>query len=131
MSGDKVIYCNDCNYEFLLSAVEIKEADIELSGQTMTLVYFVCPHCGRLYKVAIKDERYKVLLEDLNATKARIRRCRGKKNFELASMLNNMVQKKAQRLREHMDKLNGKFTGTFVCCASENNTTVIKYIDRE
>lgn len=131
MSKEKaIIMCDECKHEFFLDAVEIHEAIVELNGVPVTLVYFACPKCNKIYRISIQDRRYYELVEDLEKTKKRIRRNHGSNNQEMAEMLNSMVFRKKQRLKEHVDKVNKMFPGTFTFVASENNhkEQTIKYL---
>lgn len=124
------VKCDECEYEFILEAVGIHEAIVELNGVPVTLVYFVCPKCNKIYRLSIQDRRYYELVEDLEKTKKRIRRNHGSNNQEMARMLNSMVFKKKQRLEEYVDKVNKMFPRTFTFVASENNykEQTIKYL---
>lgn len=125
-----IIVCDECKHEFFLDAVEIHEAIVELNGVPVTLVYFTCPKCNKIYRISIQDRRYYELVEDLEKTKKRIRKNHGSNNQEMAKMLNSMVFRKKQRLKEHIDKVNKMFPGTFTFVASENNhkEQTIKYL---
>ena len=131
MSHEKaIIVCDECKHEFYLDAVGIHEAIVELNGVPVTLAYFTCPKCNRIYRISILDGRYYELVEDLEKTKKRIRKNHGSNNQEMARMLNSMVFKKKQRLEEYVDKVNKMFPGTFTFVASENNhkEQTIKYL---
>ena len=131
MSREKaIIVCDECKHEFYLDAVGIHEAIVELNGVPVTLVYFACPKCNKIYRISIQDKRYYELVEDLEKTKKRIRRNLGSNNQEMARMLNSMVFKKKQRLAEYVDKVNKMFPGTFTFVASESNRKeqTIKYL---
>ena len=116
-----MIVCDECKYEFSMDSVEIQEATMNLSGQALTLVYFTCPKCNKIYRITLKDERYEELKEDLERTKTRIRKNCGSRNDEMARTLNSMVFKKLERMKNYLTKLNNKFPGTFTFVASENN----------
>lgn len=45
--------CDECKHEFYLDAVGIHEAIVELSGVLVTLVYFACPKCNKIYRISI------------------------------------------------------------------------------
>ena len=131
MSQEKAkIVCDECKHEFYLDAVGIHEAIVELNGVPVTLVYFACPKCNKIYRISIQDRRYYELVEDLEKTKKRVQRNRGSNNQEMVRMLNSMVFKKKQRLGEYVDKVNKMFPGTFTFVASENNhkEQTIKYL---
>lgn len=131
MSQEKaIIACDECKHEFYLDAAGIHEAIVELNGVPVTLVYFACPKCNKIYRISIQDRRYYELVEDLEKTKKRIRRNHGSNNQEMARMLNSMVFKKKQRLAEYVDKVNKIFPGTFTFVTSENNhkEQTIKYL---
>ena len=125
------IVCDECKHEFYLDSVDINEAIIELNGVPVTLVYFVCPKCDKIYRISIQDKRYYELVEDLEKTKKKIRRNFGKNNIAKAEMLNSMVFKKKERLANYVQAVNQMFTGTFTFVASENNNKEnrkIKYL---
>lgn len=124
------IKCDDCDKEFFLNAVNIENAEVKINDQQLTLIYFTCPKCNRIYRVSLIDVRYNELKEDLEKTKKRIRKNHGSNNEEFARMLNQMVNKKLERLRNHTDKLNKMFPGTFTLVVSENNhqEKIIKYL---
>lgn len=124
------VVCDECKHEFFLESVNIENAEVKINNQQLTLIYFTCPKCNKLYRVSLADTRYFELKEDLEKTKERIRRNHGSNNDEMASMLNQMVYKKLERLRNHTDKLNKKFQGTFILEVSENNheEKSIKYL---
>lgn len=123
------ISCDECKHEFFLNSVNIENAEVKINDQLLTLIYFTCPKCNKIYKVSLCDAHYFELKEDIEKTKKRIRRNHGSNNIEMASMLNQMVNKKLERLKSHTDKLNKKFPGTFTLVVSENNNEKsIKYL---
>lgn len=130
MNTDARVICDECTHEFFLKAVKIESAEVKINNQQLTLIYFTCPKCNKLYRVSLADARYFELREDLEKTKKRIRRNHGSNNEEMARMLNQMVFKKLERLRHHTDKLNQMFPGTFTFVVSENNheEKSIKYL---
>lgn len=124
------VCCDECKHEFSMSPVDIKEDIIQLNGVPVTLVYFTCPKCNKIYRISIQDKRYYELKEDLEKAKKRMRRNHGSNNDEIARMLYSMVVKKHERLRAYVDKVNKMFPGTFTFVASENNQEEksIKYL---
>lgn len=124
------VVCDECKHEFFLESVNIENAEVKINNQQLTLIYFTCPKCNKLYRVSLTDARYFELREDLEKTKNRIRRNHGSNNEEMHRMLNQMVSRKLERLRSHTDKLNKKFPGTFTLVVSENNhqEKSIKYL---
>lgn len=121
MNEEKVIQCDKCEYEFPLNAVKIYEANVDINGHQMLLVYFTCPKCNQIYKITLKDSRYIELQQDLEKTKKRIRKNHGSKNVEFARTLDNMIRTKVQHLKSYAKQLNEKFLGTFTFVVSENN----------
>lgn len=120
------IKCDQCKHEFSLSAVKISEAAVDVCSKQMALVYFLCPYCGKLYRITLKDGHYAELQNDLESTKKRIRKNNGCRNLGFTRMLDDMVRTKAARLKNYADQLNKKFPGTFEIAVSENNR-IIKY----
>lgn len=124
------VICDECKHEFFLETVNIENAEVKINDQQLTLIYFTCPKCNKLYRVSLADARYFELREDLEKAKKRIRRNHGSNNEKFASMLNQMAYKKLERLRIHTDKLNKRFSGTFTLVVSKNNheEKIIKYL---
>lgn len=127
MNEDKIIVCDECKSEFFLKSMEIKESAIEIGGQELLVSYFKCPHCGKLYRITVKDDTYFAFVEDLENAKKRIRRAKGKGNLYLQNQLVSMVYRKQERLQNHVARLNAKYSGTFTE-VSENGATTIKYL---
>ena len=125
-----MIICDECKNEFFLESVNIKNAEVKINNQQLTLIYFTCPKCNKIYRVSLADTRYFELREDLEKIKKRIRKNHGSNNEEMHRTLNQMVNIKLERLRSHTDKLNKKFPGTFTLVVSENNhkENYIKYL---
>ena len=131
MSSTKYfLRCEECEHEFSVRGVKIDEAKVTINDQLFTLVYFTCPKCNKIYRVALKDKQYEVLAEDLEKIKSRIRKNHGSNNDELARVLGEMERKKLERLRARFDRLNKMFPGTFTFVVSENNQKdkLIKYL---
>ena len=124
------IICDECKHEFSMNSVKIQEAPIILDKQEMTLVYFTCPKCNKIYRISIEDKRYYELKKDIEKTKKRIRKYNGSGDSEMARVLNSMVNKKHQRLKNHVEYLKQRYPGTFTFVASENNheDKTIKYL---
>ena len=124
------IKCDGCEYEYNLNAVEIEKTKIELNNVIVDLIYFTCPKCKKIYRVSIQDARYYELQQDIEKTKKRIRKNRGSNNEEFARVLDNMVHRKHERLKSHVELVNKMFPGTFTFVTSENNPKekIIKYL---
>ena len=124
------ICCDNCKHEFFMNSVNIEEATVNVSRQVLKLVYFACPKCNKIYRIMLKDEQYEKLKEDLDKTKKRVLKNYGSKDEESARVLNEMVNKKHERLKNHLENLNNKFPGTFTFVTSENNNEekIIEYL---
>lgn len=126
--SQRIVKCDECKHEFVLESVKIQEAQVKCENELLQLSFFTCPKCNKIYRVLLKDTRYEELKVDLEKTKGRIRRNHGSNNVEFARTLNNMVNKKAERLKHHVDRLMAKHNGTFTFVASENNSKEIQYL---
>lgn len=126
----KTVYCDECKYEFSMNTVNIEEAIININKQELKLVYFTCPKCNKIYRISLEDKQCEELRSDLEKIKKRIRKNCGSGNDKFASTLNEMVVKKHERLKNHLNNLGKKFPGTFTFVASENNyeDKIIKYL---
>lgn len=124
------VFCDSCKEEFSLGSVKIDEATVQIKNQALKLEYFTCPKCNKIYRILLKDSQYDILRADLEKTKMRIRKNNGSGNEEFARLLNSMVIKKHNRLKNHIRNLHEKFPGTFTFVASENNheDKIIKYL---
>lgn len=127
--SEKIIYCDECKHEFLLSAVKIQESIVDVGSEHVTLVYFTCPKCNKIYKVLLKDKAYDKLKEDLEKAKRRIRKNTGSNNEEFARVLISMAYKKQERLHNHVLNTHRKYPGTFILSMPEGgNEQTIKYL---
>lgn len=124
------VVCDECKHEFFLNAVDIESAEVKSNDQRLVLTYFKCPKCNKIYRVLLADTCYFELKEDVEKTKEKIQKIFGSNDAEKARVLNQMVNRKLQRLRNHVDKLNAMFPGSFVLVTSENNCKkkIIKYL---
>lgn len=129
VNKDLLIKCDECKHEFFLNAVGINEAIVELNGVPVTLVYFACPKCNKIYRISIQDRRYYEMQEDIEKTKKRIRKYNGRHNMKMSDTLHSMIVKKQERLKAYVELVNKTFSGTFVFVTSENNQEKsIKYL---
>ena len=129
VNKDLLIKCDECKHEFFLNAVGINEAIVELNGVPVTLVYFACPKCNKIYRISIQDRRYYEMQEDIEKTKKRIRKYNGRRNMKMSDTLHSMIVKKQERLKAYVELVNKIFSGTFVFVTSENNQEKsIKYL---
>ena len=74
--NQKTIVCDECGYEFSLESVNIniQEQSVKCENEQLSLMFFTCPKCNKIYRVLLKDARYEELRVDLEKTKRRIRR---------------------------------------------------------
>ena len=124
------VYCDNCHHEFSMMSVKIQIATVSIKGKSFNLSFFACPKCRRIYRIALMDQRYDELKEDLKEIRNRIRKYHGSNNFEMASQLTTMAMCKQERMQRHVDNLNRKYPGTFVFAVSENGeeNQTIKYL---
>ena len=122
-----IVNCDECKYEFILKSVDIKESTVEINGVSAILGYFVCPKCNKIYRVSLKDRRYYELKEDLDKAKMRLQNNFGSYNKEKARVLSDMIVKKHNRLKAHINKVNKVYSGIFVFEDTANGK-IIKYL---
>ena len=127
---NKIVFCDECKYEFSMNTVNIENANVVINGQELILVYFACPKCKKIYRIMLKDDKCYVLNVDLEIAKDRMQKTYKSGNKEFARTLNSMVLKKQERLKNHLSNMDKKFPGTFTFVASENNhkDKIIKYL---
>lgn len=128
MTKFATVFCDNCKYEFSMDSVDIQTTTVKLGRHSLDLNYFVCPKCNKIYRISLKDERCKELSEDIKRTKKRVRKIYGSGNYELANRLDAMLRQKTLRFKNYTDKLNKKFSGTFVFEVSESGEKIIKYL---
>lgn len=116
-----LIKCDECEHEFFLNSVGIKNAIVDLNGTPVILVYFACPKCDKIYRVSIQDKRYYELKKDLDKAISRMQKYGNMVKPVTFEILQSMVVKKHERLKAYVEKVNKAFPGTFVFVTSENN----------
>lgn len=67
-TSNKILFCDNCGDEWELKTTDIKQTKIVPKDEVITLTYFTCPKCGKLYVVNIDNDytlqlRNKLLLE--------------------------------------------------------------------
>lgn len=127
----KIIYCDECKREFEYRSIQIKETSVEIDGNVLLLDYFTCPFCNAVYKVLLVEEaKYRELVDDLVSVQKRIRRQNGKGNLMLMQKLQDMVQKKQERIKAYVDGISNQYPGSFIL-ATKNNQNGEQIIYRE
>lgn len=111
--GKKVIVCDKCKHEFLIDAVSIKEKNVKINNNKITLVYFECPKCNTIYKICLKDFKYNELAEDLSKAKKKIRKLSGKCTISMMNGLILAANTKQNRLANHVKELDKQYPGVF------------------
>lgn len=131
--GIKKVICDGCKSEFDVDAVEIYELPMVLKCKEVTLLFFVCPSCYKLYRVGLQDAKFRELRDDLEKMKKRINKFRSKKTCDIAmaEKFDSMVRIKQARLKSYSDKLNKMYPGTFTFAASENNSNGVQVVYHE
>lgn len=122
-----VVYCDVCNYVFSKTAVQIERAPITLDGTQYELVYFTCPKCGKLYRIALRDDHVVALSNDLEKMRNRISK-QGSMGAMNLMVSGTMLQRKALRLRRYVEELNGKYPGTFAVVVLKDGSKQIRYL---
>ena len=56
--NQKTIACDECGYEFPLESVNIQEQSVKCENEQLSLMFFTCPKCNKIYRVLLKDARY-------------------------------------------------------------------------
>lgn len=105
------IVCDSCGKTFCLSSDKIYEGVVE--NTKISVSYFVCPKCKKVYSILIRDEKFNALQNDYIKTKERYEKLY-KKYFgknegeELLSQVFSSMLSKHQRLRQYEESLTAK-----------------------
>lgn len=62
---EKSTVCDECNFVWKTSDTEIKSSKVTVRKEKLTVTYFVCPNCNKLYVVTVDNKEtihYKRLL---------------------------------------------------------------------
>lgn len=114
------IACDVCGRRFREKEFDIQEDEISmLDGSIMTLDYLICPKCKSIYKILLCDRQYyRQLVDDLTAALRSQEKAAGTNDYDRKRAV---AQKKAERLRTYVQKVNQKWPGSFTAAATENN----------
>lgn len=73
-----IIKCDECGYEKPFREIETTTKEIKVDNQKMTITYFKCEECGKLYVVELlnfmatkKKEKYLRIMNSLEKKRAR------------------------------------------------------------
>ena len=58
--------CDGCKQKFIITQEDFKEVEIIINNQPMTLIYFLCTHCFKGYKVALKNDTFQQITDEAN-----------------------------------------------------------------
>ena len=124
------VCCDECKHEFPMMSVKIQKATVNINGKEYTLSFFACPKCRRIYRIALMDQRYNELKDDLDKIRKKIRKSFGSGDVEMTKNLQIMAMRKQERMQNYVNALNGKYPGTFIFAVSENSedNQTIKYL---
>ena len=124
------VCCDECKHEFPMMSVKIQRATVNINNNEFTLSFFACPKCRRIYRIALMDQRYDELKEDLNKIRKKIRKSFGSGDVETTKNLQIMAMRKQERMQNYVNVLNGKYPGTFIFAVPENSedNQTIKYL---
>jgi ssDNA-binding Zn-finger/Zn-ribbon topoisomerase 1 len=108
----KLVVCDDCQGEFILTQESIKTDSLEAKGEIIQITYFTCPHCNKLYKIKIDSiktlQALKVYEMQMNLVTTKLQK--GKVVTE-ANM--NRLEKAKKNLAKEYGKLDELFSGSF------------------
>lgn len=124
------VYCDECKHEFSMMSVNIQKATVNINDKEFTLSFFACPKCRRIYRIALMDQRYNELKDDLDKIRKKIRKSFGSGDVETTTKLQIMAMRKQERMQNYVNALSGKYPGTFIFAVSENSKDkqTIKYL---
>lgn len=122
--------CDGCNLPFELTIDQINEKLFDAKDQKFLLRYFTCPHCGKLYRIFIKDKKVFELEEDLKSTQESLEKLKQKGIYEGYRFKKtiDMICKKQKRLQSYSSRVQSKFEkGTFYLDYDYENKAQLYY----
>lgn len=125
---NKLIACDVCKNEQEMSTVKIKDSEVVISGKRLTLSFFSCPKCNKIYVVFLSDDKMKSLMDDLEETKKRLQRNNGSNNLFIVEKLTRLIKCKQEKVNKRYKELSDYYRGTFTFDTSENNVKERKII---
>lgn len=126
---EHTVECGECGAVFAVRAVKIKQSRVVCDGEALTLTYFVCPMCGKLYRIDLRDNRWYRLYDELEQARQRIERNWGKVSEDHIAKLQALAGAKLERLKQHNKYMQEKFAGEFTVANPQNGgTDTITYI---
>lgn len=108
----KVTVCDECQGEFVLTEDSILTTDTVAKESVLTLTYFVCPHCKRLYVIRIDTQKTKQMKFNYQLQAAKIKAYidRGKVPSEAHL---NRLDKYKRILDKEYSRLDSIYKGSF------------------
>ena len=123
------IICDFCKKEFSLQSVDdINSFTFPWKGKEITLHYFLCPKCNKIYKTGFSDEHSRMLTSDLKVAEIRYAKAikRNATEKQLSSLF-NLVKIKRKKLATYKQKLWDMFPGEFVFSILQDGQVGIFY----
>lgn len=106
-----IVTCDECKYEFKLDS--IRQSEIALGNKKLKLNYFICPSCGKLYKINLEDAKLRKLIKSMNDSKYGLEQAYKKKNENLIKLIQPVVEKKQNKVNKYAKEINDNFPGSF------------------
>ena len=128
-SSGFTIKCDECGHEFPLKSAGIQETRVEGVQEALTLVYFTCASCGKVYACSLRDDRWHELRQDLDEAKRRVKRNWTRVSEDQLVNLQKIANKKLQKIKAHEDAMQRKYPGGFTV-VRRGATEHVKYEPR-
>ena len=124
--------CDECSQEWLLQSDGILEAKVENADEKdeLSVRFFTCPRCGKVYVVNLFDVRLKKLLKKREVLKARLNKACEVKNVDFAFAMSKRIDKLAKRFNRHSSELSKKYNGTFTLASNDKDLTFVPFQER-
>lgn len=108
----KEIECDKCHKMWKLSDTDVKKESIIVKGVNLTITYFLCPCCNKLYPVTIDTLETVTMQEELNNLINRVSalKLKGKSPTE---QLIKKVNRQRALLAKKQKELKKIYNGTF------------------
>lgn len=94
------VYCDECGKSFI---IKMKKEKVDIGGENVERVYYVCPYCYKDFLVSLKDREINRLLGELKTYFLMSRDVMSR--YKMIDNLSGKIKIKERRLRAKWEKM--------------------------